>query len=101
MGASKKDFFHQNQNTIATLCNAFGHPARVLIIEYLLYNNQCICEELMEFIPLSRTTIWDHLKKLEKARLIRGRFKNNTHSFELDSPILEQVKSYFENINRL
>jgi ArsR family transcriptional regulator, arsenate/arsenite/antimonite-responsive transcriptional repressor len=33
MGATKTDFFTEQQNKIATIAKALGHPARVAIIE--------------------------------------------------------------------
>ncbi len=95
MGASKKEFFPEKQNTIATLCKAFGHRARVIIIEHLLIVNECIAEDFLEIIPLSRATIWQHLQELENARLIIGNFKENTFSYKINSFNIENVKSYF------
>lgn len=99
MGASKKEFFPEKQNTIATLCKAFGHPARVIIIEHLLIVNECIAEDFLEIIPLSRTTIWQHLQELEDARLIIGNFKANTFRYKINSLNIENVKSYFLDVS--
>jgi DNA-binding transcriptional ArsR family regulator len=99
MGASKKEFFPEKQNNIATLCKAFGHPARVIIIEHLLIVNECIAEDFLEILPLSRTTIWQHLQELENARLIIGNFKENTFSYKINSLKIENVKSYFLDVS--
>ncbi len=97
MGASKKQFFPPNQNAIATLCNALGHPARVAIIEHLLINKVCICEDMLSILPLTRPTIWQHLQKLERAQLIQGNFKNNSLVYEIDSINLNNVDAYFSH----
>jgi predicted transcriptional regulator len=99
MGASKKDFFPLKQNTIATLCKAFGHPARVTIIEYLLVVKECIAEDLLEIVPLSQSTIWQHLKELEYAQIIKGSFKNNAYSYKINHRKLDDVKVYFFEIS--
>lgn len=36
MGASKTDHFTAEQNQMAIVAKALGHPARIAIIEYLL-----------------------------------------------------------------
>ena len=100
MGASKKDFFPLKQNTIATICKAFGHPARVTIIEYLLIVKECIAEDLLEIIPLTRPTIWQHLQELEHAQIIKGSFKNNTFSYQINHRKLDDVQSYFFEITK-
>lgn len=99
MGASKKEFFPIKQNAIATLCKAFGHPARVTIIEYLLIVKECIAEDFLEIIPLSRPTIWQHLQELEQAQIIKGSFKNNAFSYQINQNKLDQVKVYFFEIS--
>jgi len=98
MGASKKEFFPEKQNNIATLCKAFGHPARVIIIEHLLIVNECIAEDFLEIIPLSRATIWQHLQELKHAQIIKGCFKNNTYSYKINHLKVDDVKLYFKEI---
>jgi ArsR family transcriptional regulator len=95
MGASKKEFFPEKQKYIATLCKALGHPARVTIIEYLLVVEECIAEDILEIVPLSRPTIWQHLQELKHAQIIQGNFKNNTFRYKINSLKIENVKSYF------
>jgi len=99
MGASKKELFPEKQNTIATLCKAFGHPARVIIIEHLLNVKECIAEDFLKIIPLSRTTVWQHLQELEQVKIIRGTFKNNSYSYKINQLKVENVRSYFNEIN--
>ena len=98
MGASKKEFFPDQQNTIANLCKAFAHPARVTIIEHLLVTKECICEDLMEIIPLSRVTIWQHLQELEKSRIIIGNYRNNSFVYKIDKLPLDGIRNYFNVI---
>jgi predicted transcriptional regulator len=100
MGASKKEFFPEKQNSIAILCKAFGHPARITIIEYLLISKECIAEDILEIVPLSRATIWQHLQELEQAQIIKGRFKNNAFSYEINHIKLDNVKLYFNIITK-
>ena len=99
MGASKKEFFPEKQKNIATLCKALGHPARVTIIEYLLVVEECIAEDILEIVPLSRPTIWQHLQELKHAQIIQGNFKNNTFSYKINSLNIEKVKSYFLDVS--
>ena len=98
MGASKKEFFPEKQNNIATLCKAFGHPARVTIIEHLIDVKECIAEDILEIVPLSRPTIWQHLQELENAKLIKGRFKNNTFCYQINHTNVENTKMYFNQL---
>lgn len=75
MGITKSELFKKSQNKIADLAKAFDHPARVAIIEYLLANNTCICNDLVLELPLSQSTITQHLKELKRIGIIKGKWK--------------------------
>ena len=62
----------EKQNELATLFKALSHPARVAIIEYLLSVDTCICGDIVDELPLSQSTVSQHLKELKEAGLIEG-----------------------------
>jgi len=72
MGISKTFHFNGRQNEIATMAKALGHPARVAILEYLMKNRTCIVGDLSESLPLSQSTISQHVKELKNIGLIKG-----------------------------
>ncbi len=57
---------------LALLGKAIGHPARVQILRILARKNACICGDIVEELPLSQSTVSQHLKVLKDAGLIRG-----------------------------
>jgi DNA-binding transcriptional ArsR family regulator len=72
MGLTKSEKFTSQQNNIAQLAKALGHPARVAIIEHLFKINTCICGDLVDEIGLAQPTISQHLKELKNVGLIQG-----------------------------
>jgi ArsR family transcriptional regulator len=72
MGLSKSEKFTKEQNMLAEFAKAFGHPARIAIIQHLLKVNACVCGDLVEELPLSQSTVSQHLKELKKAGIIKG-----------------------------
>ena len=72
MGFSKTEKFTDEQNRIATLTKALGHPARIAILMYLVKKNSCVCGDIVEEIPLAQSTISQHLKALKDAGIIHG-----------------------------
>lgn len=74
MGASKSDFFSEEQNELANLFKAISHPARIAIIQYLLKVNSCICGDIVNELPLAQPTISQHLKELKNAKIIQGTY---------------------------
>jgi DNA-binding transcriptional ArsR family regulator len=62
----------EEREILALLCKALGHPARLKIIQYLGQIDQCICGTIVGTLPLSQSTVSQHLKVLKDAGLIRG-----------------------------
>jgi len=72
MGITKSQVFNNQQNQIAEFAKAFAHPARVAIIQHLLKHQNCICGDLVDVLPLSQSTISQHLKELKRIGIIVG-----------------------------
>ena len=72
MGLIKAEMFTEDQNQLALYFKAFGHPARVAIIQHLFKINTCVCGDLVDVIGLAQPTISQHLKELKKLGLIQG-----------------------------
>jgi DNA-binding transcriptional ArsR family regulator len=57
---------------LAQFAKALGHPARVAIISLLLKKQTCICGDIVDELPLSQSTVSQHLKELKEAGIIKG-----------------------------
>lgn len=84
MGATKTDHFTDRQNKLATFTKAIAHPARIAIIDYLLKVNACVCNEIVNELPLSQPTVSQHLKELKNAGLIKGSIEGNSICYCID-----------------
>lgn len=98
MGATKTDHFTDQQNKIAVIAKALGHPARVAIIEYLLKVNTCITGDIVSELPLTQPTISQHLKELKNAGLIKGNIEGNSVCYCIDETTFGILKEYFSKI---
>lgn len=98
MGCSKTDHFTEQQNQIALIAKALGHPARVAIIDHLLKVNACIGNAILEEIPLAQPTISQHLKVLRDANLIKGTIDGNAICYCINETTFELLNTYFKNI---
>src|SRR3982751_1196852 len=72
MGLTKTEEFTKAQNDVATLAKALGHPARIAIVEFLIKKKSCVCGDIVDELPLSQSTVSQHLKELKNAGLIKG-----------------------------
>jgi DNA-binding transcriptional ArsR family regulator len=69
---AKVEYFTTEQQEMARYAKLLAHPARVAIIEYLARENRCISGDISNELPLSRTTVSQHLQELKNHDLITG-----------------------------
>jgi DNA-binding transcriptional ArsR family regulator len=98
MGVTKKESFTDQQNMLATLAKALGHPARVAILEYLMSVDTCICGDIVDVLPLAQPTVSQHLKELKSAGLIKGNIEGNSICYCIDNSSIEKLRAYFGNM---
>ena len=98
MGATKTEHFTDQQNEMATIAKALGHPARIAILEYLLKVNECICGDIVNEIPLAQPTVSQHLKELKNAGIIKGNIEGNSVCYCINDERLKVFNAYFETI---
>ena len=72
MGLSKSEKFDDQQNELADIAKAIGHPARIAILQFLIESKSCVCGDIVEHLPLSQSTVSQHLKALKEAGMIKG-----------------------------
>lgn len=94
MGLSKSQLFTLQQNRIADLAKALGHPARIAILEQLAVRG-CVCGELVEVLPLSQSTVSQHLKALKEAGIIQGEISGAKTCYCINPAVWEELKLMF------
>ena len=72
MGATKSYEFSAKENRLAKYAKALGHPARIAILKLLAQKATCQCGDIVQELPLSQSTVSQHLKELKEAGLIKG-----------------------------
>lgn len=85
MGLAKTEIFTDQQNQVALFAKAFGHPARVAILQHLFRLNACVCGDLVNEIGLAQPTISQHLKELKHLGLIRGNVEGTSVCYCIDT----------------
>jgi DNA-binding transcriptional ArsR family regulator len=98
MGITKSTLFNKRQNRIAVLAKAFDHPARVAILEYLLSNQTCITTDLVNQLPLSQSTISQHLKELKNIGIVKGEIEGPKLNYCIDQKVWEETRDIFHNL---
>ena len=106
---TKVQVFQQELQDTAVVFKALGHPARLAILKYLAETKVCISGDISDAIPLSRTTVHQHLTELKNAGWIKGEISGVKRHYCLNSKNIKKFKSditdfltnidLFENLN--
>ena len=91
MVQSKTELFELELTETAILFKALAHPARLQILQYLAETKTCITGDISEELPLSRTTVNQHLSELKKAGLIQGQVQGVRTKYCLNPRKVEEL----------
>ena len=61
-----KKNFEESVNELADLSKAIGHPARISILLFLMENGPSTCQQVVDKLPYSQSTVSGHLQKLKE-----------------------------------
>lgn len=95
MTYAKLSGFTEEQQQLARLAKALAHPARVAIIQLLASKTTCISGDIAAELPLSRTTVSQHLQELKALDLIRGDIEGLTVCYCLNTDLWAQAQQQF------
>lgn len=78
---------------MAILAKALGHPARIQIVRLLACRTTCVCGDIVDELPLSQSTVSQHLKVLKEAGIIRGEIDGPRVCYCLNPRTLRRLKA--------
>ncbi|HSJ91353.1 MAG TPA: metalloregulator ArsR/SmtB family transcription factor [Ilumatobacter sp.] len=61
-----------DDDTLAAMAKAIGHPARIAILRLLARRETCATGDVVAELPLAQSTVSEHLRILREAGLVRG-----------------------------
>jgi len=86
--------FTQDMLQIARISKALSHPVRVYILHKLSKMNSCCYSgDLVEELPVGRSTLSQHLKELKYAGLIQGEINPPYIKYCINRENWEKAKS--------
>ncbi len=92
MGATKTADYRQKENELAKYAKALSHPARIAILNLLIKREACVCGDIVDELPLSQSTVSQHLKELKAAGIIKGDIEGTSVCYCIDEKVWNKVK---------
>jgi len=90
---TKIQLFETELQEKAAVFKVLSHPARLAILKYLAESKVCISGDISEELPLSRTTVHQHLAELKKLNLIKGEITGVKTNYCLNTEKIKAVKN--------
>ena len=98
MVASKKEEFKSEDIWLSDIAKALGHPARIKILKILTEMNICMCGDIVELLPLSQSTVSQHLKELKRVELIQGDIDGPKVCYCVNNKTLQKAKKELDKL---
>jgi len=98
MAFNKKEEFSVKEQSLAAFAKAISHPARIAILNVLARNNECICGQIVEILPLAQSTVSQHLKELKNAGLIDGAIDGPRSCYCINWKAFEKFNTEFNSL---
>ncbi len=92
----KIEAFSTELQELAKFAKAISHPARLAILKYLAETKTCISGDISDYLPLSRSTVSQHLKDLKELGLIHGEIDGLKVNYCLCNSTILSYKTLFE-----
>lgn len=98
MAFSKANEFNSELIELAQFAKAIAHPARIQILEHLATKDACFCGDIVKELPLSQSTVSQHLKALKEAGLISGEVEAPAICYCINT---DKMKKIYKQLNAL
>jgi DNA-binding transcriptional ArsR family regulator len=98
MGATKSYEFTAKENKLARYAKALAHPARIAILKLLAKKTSCVCGDIVYELPLSQSTVSQHLKELKEAGLIKGEIDGASVCYCIDEKDWKLAQSWINGL---
>ncbi|MCK4745835.1 MAG: helix-turn-helix transcriptional regulator [Bacteroidales bacterium] len=95
MTSPKVELFHKDLQTAASFFKALSHPARLAILNFLAEAQVCMTGDISNELPLSRTTVNQHLAELKDVGLITGEISGVKVNYCLNIKKIEELNKRF------
>jgi len=94
---NKSTEFSESQQQIALFARVLSHPARIAIIQLLNVKKEIKTGDISDFLPISRTTVSQHLKELKEIGIIKGTIDGLKIHYCLNDEKLNEMRSSFNS----
>src|SRR5688500_18560200 len=98
MGATKSYEFSVKENKLGKYAKALAQPARIAILKMLAGKNRWQYGDIVDELPLSQSTVSQHLKELKEAGLITGEIEGARICYCIDAKEWKKAQEFINGL---
>ena len=98
MPRSRAAWSERDSVRLADIAKGLSHPIRIQILHILAQRRHCICGEIVELLPLSQSTVSQHLKELKRVGLVHGEIEGPKTCYCLNPTVIEAARADFSSL---
>lgn len=91
---------HMQDDELADVMRALGHPVRLSILRILAEKAQhdCCCTDVTDCLPLAQSTVSQHIKVLLDAGLVQRSPKGTRNCYSLNTQRFDALNAAFSGL---
>jgi ArsR family transcriptional regulator, arsenate/arsenite/antimonite-responsive transcriptional repressor len=97
----KKEKFDASSEKLASLTKAIGHPARIEILIFLMEEGPATCQNIVDKLPYSQSTVSGHLQKLKEVGFIKLKLHKTSSIYSFDKERMVELNKLVQHQFRL
>lgn len=83
---------------LASLCKAIGHPARISILLFLKENGPSTCQDIVNKLPYSQSTVSGHLQKLKEDKYIQLKLHKTSSIYSIKLETINELQKSVQDV---
>jgi DNA-binding transcriptional ArsR family regulator len=88
---AKRGTFENTITSMADGLKSMGHPGRIAILKHLMQHGESTCQDIVDQLPYSQSTVSGHLQKLKDGKLIKMKSVKTSSVYSIDLEAIENL----------
>lgn len=97
----KKEKFDESSEKLALLTKAIGHPARISILLFLMEEGPSTCQNIVDSLPYTQSTVSGHLQKLKEVGFIKLKLHKTSSIYSIDKEKTVELNKLVQAVFKL
>jgi DNA-binding transcriptional ArsR family regulator len=90
--------FEADIEFLSKLCKSIGHPARITILLFLIENGPSTCQDIVNKLPYSQSTVSGHLQKLKEDKYILLKLHKTSSIYSIQLETIKELQKSVQDV---